>query len=218
MKLKWLGHASFLITSNEGYKIITDPYQSGSFGGTLRYGPIKETADVVTVSHNHVDHGYTRGISGKPQIVSRTGTYPIDNITIKGIATAHDAQGGNLRGENVVFVINVDDLAVCHLGDLGHLLSDDQLTQIAPVNVLLIPVGGTFTIDAEEATTLMEKMNPKITIPMHYRNPRCGFNIDTVDTFLAGKTGVRKVTGSEIEISVENLPPKPQIIILEPAL
>ncbi len=115
MKIKWLGHASFLITSDSGIKIITDPYETG---GGLSYGEIKESADIVTVSHDHFDHNNVAAVPGNPQVVK--GTAEVKGIEFKGISTYHDEAKGGQRGKNTILCFEVDGIRVCHLGDLGH--------------------------------------------------------------------------------------------------
>ena len=164
MKIKWLGHASFLITSETGTKIITDPYVAAE---NLNYGEIKESADIVTVSHEHGDHNYVDGIRGNPEAIR--GTAKVKGIELKGISTYHDDAKGQQRGKNTVFCFEVDGVRVCHLGDLGHQLNDKQMAELGSVDILLIPVGGNYTIDAKVATQVCDRLKPKVIIPMHFR-------------------------------------------------
>lgn len=217
MKIKWLGHASFLITSDTGVRIITDPYTPGGFG--LDYGEIKETADIVTVSHEHGDHNNTAAVGGNPKVVREAAPVEIKGIKFNGIPTCHDEAGGSQRGNNIIFCFEVDGIRVCHLGDLGHQLSDKESTDLGKVDILLIPVGGNFTIDAKVATKVGNKLQPKVIIPMHYQNERCrSFPVAGVDDFLQGKNGVSRQDASEIEFKREKLPVTTQIIVLKPAL
>ncbi|MEW6685635.1 MAG: MBL fold metallo-hydrolase [Candidatus Edwardsbacteria bacterium] len=218
MKIKYLGHASFLITSKDGKKLVTDPYESGSYGGAIGYTPIKETVDAVTVSHNHEDHNCTKQLPGKPTVIKDTGSQTASGMSFAGIATYHDESKGSERGKNNIYIITIDGMKVCHLGDLGHRLSKDEVSKIGPIEILLIPVGGYFTIDAKAATDVMEALKAKITIPMHFKTKKVGFPIDPVDKFLEGKKNAKKVGGSEIEVEKEKLPTAPEIWVLEPAL
>jgi L-ascorbate metabolism protein UlaG (beta-lactamase superfamily) len=218
MKVKWYGHAAFLITSDQGIKIITDPYEPGAFGGGIAYGPIPDQADIVLVSHDHADHNYIQGIKGKPQVVKGTGSHKARNLEFKGIATYHDGRKGSERGQNTIFCFSVDGVKVCHLGDLGHVLSDAEAKQIGPVDLLLMPVGGVYTIDPAQATQTAQKLTPNIVIPMHYKTPHCGFPLAQVEDFTSGKAGVKTVKGSEVEIKKEKLPQALEIIVLHPAL
>jgi len=215
MKIKWLGHASFLITSDTGAKIITDPYATG---GGLSYGEITESADIFTVSHEHADHNNIAAVRGQPEVVRETGIKRVKGIEFKGIASHHDETGGRQRGNNIMFCFEVDGIEICHLGDLGHQLSDKQASDLGEIDILLIPVGGYYTIDAKVATQVCNQLKPKVIIPMHFKNNKCGFPITGVDEFLKGKEGVQKLNASEVEFKQIELPPTTQIIVLQPAL
>jgi len=219
MKIKWLGHAAFLLKADNGTRIITDPYQSGSYNGTLKYEPIKESADIVTLSHHHPDHGYPDDIIGKPRLVDKTvRDFIFADIKINGYRIFHDSVSGRQRGENTIFRFDIDDLRVCHMGDIGHLLDGELINTLKPIDVLLIPVGGTATINAAQAEKLRQQLKATITIPMHFRNEKCLFNIDPVDNFLRGKTNVVSDGNSEVKITADNLPAMPEIVVLRPAL
>ncbi|MFC1935086.1 MBL fold metallo-hydrolase [Chloroflexota bacterium] len=216
MKVKWLGHASFLLTSDSGIKIITDPYDPCATGGALKYEEINEKADIVTVSHGHSDHNNAMAIRGNPKIVK--GTIEIHGINIKGIPTYHDDAQGSIRGNNTIFCFNIDDVKFCHLGDLGHALSTKQVVDIGEVDVLFIPIGGFYTIDATVASHVRDQLEPRVTIPMHFKNNKCDYPITGEVEFLYGKQEVNKIDTSEIEFAPSTLPAIPQIIVLEPAL
>jgi L-ascorbate metabolism protein UlaG (beta-lactamase superfamily) len=215
MKIKWLGHACFLITSEGGFRVITDPYL---VGGGIDYSPIKETADVVVVSHDHGDHNNVSAVQGKPEVVKGSGTKTAKGIRFKAVATSHDASQGTQRGSNTVFCFSIDGLNLCHLGDLGHVLSPGQVTEIGVVDILFVPVGGFFTIDATVASQVCGQLKPRIAIPMHFKTPKCAYPIAGVEDFLKGKKGVRKVVGSEVEFEREDLPTGTEIVLLQPAL
>jgi L-ascorbate metabolism protein UlaG (beta-lactamase superfamily) len=215
MKVKWLSVASFLITSDEGIKIIIDPYQSG---GAIKSAEYQGPADIVTVSHEHRDHNYTALIEGNPIIIKDAKTTEAKGIKFSGLATYHDENQGKTRGPNTVFHFEIDGIRFCHLGDLGHMLSDQQITQIGKVDVLLAPVGGEWAIDAGTAWDIANKLRAKVVIPMHFRNERCEFPIATVDGFLKGKKNVIKMDSSEIELKAGKLPAETTIILLKPAL
>jgi L-ascorbate metabolism protein UlaG (beta-lactamase superfamily) len=218
MKVKWYGHASFLLTSDQGTKIITDPYEPGAFGGAIAYGPIPDQADIVLVSHDHADHNYVQGLKGKPQIIKGTGSHKVNNLEFKGVAAYHDGRKGSERGQNTIFCFSLDGVSVCHLGDLGHVLSDPEAKQIGPVDLLFMPVGGVYTIDPNQASQTAQKLSPKIVIPMHYKTPHCGFALAKVEDFTSGKAGVKTVKGNEVEIKKEKLPQALEIIVLNPAM
>jgi len=215
MKVKWLGHACFLVTSARGTKVITDPY---AVGGGINYSPIKETADVVVVSHDHGDHNNIAAVQGKPEVIKGPGTKTAKGIRFKGIATSHDSSQGTQRGSNTVFCFTIDDLNLCHLGDLGHVLTQAQVTEISPVDILFVPVGGFFTIDATSANQVCDQLKPKAVVPMHFKTPKCGYPIAGVEDFLRGKKNVRKTMASEVEFQREKLPVATEIVLLQPAL
>lgn len=218
MKIKWYGHAAFLITSDQGLKIILDPYESGAYGGALAYGKITDQADVVLTSHDHADHNDTKSLPGAFQVVKGPGSKEVKGITFKGIPVYHDPSKGSERGANVLFVFTVDGVRVCHLGDLGHVLGEKEIGEIGPVDVLMIPVGGHFTIDPKQATTVAAQIKPKVLIPMHYKTEKCGFPIAPLDDFLKGKTNVKRLGQSEVTIDRTHLPSQMEIIVLNHAL
>ncbi len=214
MKIKWLGHASFVITASDGTKIVTDPF--GDYTG-LKHTPINETADIVIISHTHGDHVGGK-ISGNPTKIDRSGDNKAGSITFQGIETFHDVNRGKDRGQNIVFCFSVDGVRICHLGDLGHELSESTIKEIGNVDIMMVPVGGFYTIDADVAGKVCKQLKPRIVIPMHYKNEKCEFPIAGVDEFLKGKSNVRRIDGSEIELSSDQLPKDTEIIVLKPAL
>jgi L-ascorbate metabolism protein UlaG (beta-lactamase superfamily) len=218
MKIKWYGHAAFLITSDQGTKIIIDPYEPGAFGGQLSYGKIKDQVDIVLTSHDHADHNYTKDLPGTPHVIKGSGSKTIKGVSMKGISTYHDSSKGSERGANTIFTLKIDNIQLCHLGDLGHLLSDKELAEIGPVDILLIPVGGFFTIDPKEATRVAEQIKPKILIPMHFKTEKCGFPIASVEDFLKGKTNMKRPMASEVAFDKTTLPQQMEIVVLEHAL
>jgi len=213
MKIEWLGHASFMITSDTGIKIITDPYEPDE---RLKYGEIKESADIVTVSHEHGDHSNIGAVGGNPEAIR--GTAKVKGIEFRGISTYHDNAKGQQRGKNTIFCFEVDGVRVCHLGDLGHQLNDKQMAELGSVDILLIPVGGNYTIDAKVAGQLCERLKPKVIIPMHFKNDKCTFPIAGVDEFLQGKEGVSRLDASEVEFKQGELPVTTKTVVLKPAL
>ncbi len=218
MKVKWYGHASFLITSEKGLKIIIDPYEPGGFGGAIGYGKIPDVADIVLVTHDHADHNYVQGLPGSPKIIKGVGSHSVKGLEIRGIAAYHDGTKGAERGTNTIFCFFLDGLRICHLGDLGYVPTEEEAQQIGPVDVLLMPVGGFYTIDPAQATQTAQRINPRITIPMHFKTPRCGFPLAVVEDFTKGKPAVKTLQASEAEIKKETLPKTPEIIVLQPAL
>ena len=215
MKTKWLGHACFLVTSAAGLRVITDPY---AVGGGIDYSPIEETADVVVVSHDHGDHNNIEAVQGKPEVIKGPGTKTAKGIRFRGVATSHDTSHGTQRGANTVLCFTIDDLRLCHLGDLGHVLNPAQVTEINAVDILFVPVGGFFTIDATAANEVCDQLKPKVIIPMHFKTSKCAYPIAGVEDFLKGKRNVRKTMASEVEFHRKELPTVTEIVVLQPAL
>jgi len=217
VKVKWLGHASMLITSNDGVTVITDPYETGAFG--LDYAAITDSADVVTVSHDHADHSNALSIRGNPHIVKDNISQKVKGVEFRGIASYHDSSLGKERGLNSIFCFSLDGIRLCHLGDLGHSLSSDTRTEIGPVDLLMIPVGGSFTIDARVAADICRALNPKVVLPMHYCNDRCPqFPVAGVDEFLKLMENVRYAKSTEVELTPDALPRQMEVAVLDPAL
>jgi len=215
MKIKYLGHSSFMITSDAGIRIITDPYTPNE---RLHYGEIKESADIVTVSHGHFDHNNVATVRGNPEVVKGTVDTNINGIAIKGIPSYHDEASGTKRGKNTIFCFEVDGIRVCHLGDLGHLLSDKQIAEIGTIDILIVPVGGYYTIDARAASQVCNQLKSKVIIPMHWNNKWSFSEIASVDEFLQGKRDVSRLDASEVEFKQGELPATTQIIVLKSAL
>ena len=209
MKLKWLGHACFLITSSSGVRILTDPFDS-----TVGYKVPEVEADIVTTSHDHFDHNYVEAVKGEYTHISTAGQHNVKDIEITGIDTFHDEAGGSKRGSNVVFTYLVDGMKVCHLGDLGHILTDQQIKQLGEVDVLLIPVGGTYTIDHMQAAKLAGMINPRLLIPMHYKTPVMDFDIDGVDKFLDHFSSVQQLNQNELELNPESFNSLKKVVVL----
>jgi L-ascorbate metabolism protein UlaG (beta-lactamase superfamily) len=212
MKIKWLGHSSFLITSDKGIKIITDPYATG---GGINYAKIEEAADIVTVSHQHSDHNNVAQVKGNPKVVKDTGKKGVKGIEFVGVSSYHDDAQGKQRGPNTIFCFAIDGIRICHLGDLGHELDARQIGQLGVVDVLFLPVGGFFTIDAKVAGQISYRLAPKVTIPMHYKTSKCTYPIADVEGFLKGKQNIRRLNSAEVEFKKEQLPPETQIVVLK---
>jgi L-ascorbate metabolism protein UlaG (beta-lactamase superfamily) len=214
MKIQWLGHASFAITTSSNKVIVTDPYESGGYNGAVGYQKIELKADVVTVSHQHADHNYTKSLQGNPRVIDRKGEYAINDIKINGISSFHDSSEGKERGVNIIFIYETDGLRLAHFGDLGHVLSKEQIKEIGELDVLFIPTGGYFTIDSKAATEMVKQIAPKVAIPMHYKTDALGFPIALVDDFLKDKKKVRRFDTSEIAVTKETLPSEPEAWVL----
>lgn len=202
MKIKWYGHSCFLMTAGNGARFLTDPCDPG-VGYTLKH---IET-DVVTVSHGHHDHNYLDAVMGNPEVLAEEGAWEILGCRIHAVPTFHDEVGGKKRGSNLVFVFEIDGLTVAHLGDLGHLPSAETIEAIGHVDVLLVPIGGVYTIDADEARKVANLLTPKVLIPMHYKTRACTLDIDGVDRLLTGARNCRihRVGESEATLTLPAL-------------
>lgn len=209
MKVRWLGHSCFLLTNARGINILTDPFDE-----TLGYKMTKEKINIITISHEHYDHNNTMGIKGKPVVLKGLVDRDTHKIIFKGIASYHDSIYGKIRGENTIFLIRTDDMVLCHLGDLGHLLDQDQLKEINQVDILFIPVGGYFTINHLQAGQVIEQIKPKIVVPMHYKTDAIKWSIDPVSYFLEKKQNVKIVGNPFFEIDTSTLPKKTEIYVL----
>jgi len=195
--------------------VLTDPYTTRS---DLTYGEIRESADIVTVSHEHNDHNNVATVGGSPEVVRGATIAEIKGVKLKGIPCYHDDVSGSRRGDNTIYCFEIDGVRVCHLGDLGHRLSDKQVAELGKVDILLIPVGSVYTIDAKVATKVCNQLKPKVIMPMHYKSGKCGFPKAGVDEFLWGKEGVNRLNVSEVEFKPGGLPATTQIIVLKSAL
>ncbi len=210
MEIKWHGHACFEMISENGKVIVTDPYDE-----SIGYPVPEVTADVVTVSHEHYDHNNVAAVKGEPEVVRGAGEHIIEGMRLYGVKTYHDTSRGAERGENTVFLFDVDEMRLCHLGDLGHVLEESQLRSIREkdIDVLFIPVGGVYTIDAKDANKVLEQLEPKIAVPMHFKTPPLRLNIKSEDKFLKGKKRVRRER--KLSLRKGDLPEEPEIVVLD---
>jgi L-ascorbate metabolism protein UlaG (beta-lactamase superfamily) len=209
MTISWYGQSCFKITNQGGHlTIITDPFDK-----SIGLNPPRGSADIITVSHNHYDHNNVKSLSGESFIINGPGEYEIKGASVFGLNSFHDEKKGEERGLNTIYLIEVDNIRVCHLGDFGQeKLTDEQLEEIGEVDILMIPVGGAYTISASQAVETAEQIEPRLIIPMHYKIPGLKIKIDGVDKFLkemglAKKTVIDKITlkkkdltGKEMEV------------------
>lgn len=178
MKIRYLGHACFEITSNKGLKVITDPYTK--VGYELPEGL---SSDILTVSHGHFDHNFTSAVAFR-FLLDEAKTYSFEGLEFKGISSFHDPKQGALRGSNIIYKMQIDGLTLCHMGDIGEECSENLASEIGEVDVLFIPVGGTYTVDALGAKKYIDRLQPKIVIPMHYKPEDGILDIAPIHTFL----------------------------------
>jgi L-ascorbate metabolism protein UlaG (beta-lactamase superfamily) len=214
MDISWLGHSCFLLRG-KNVTLVTDPFspQTGhSQAEPLRLGKI--IASIVTISHNHPGHNFAMGVAGNPYVVRGPGEYEVSDILITGVASYHDNKRGQELGRNTIYVIHMDDLVICHLGDLGHTLQEEQLEEVADADILLVPIGGGNTINAAQAAEVISQVEPRIIIPMHYR-PSDGETPNPLDKFCR-EMGIETInTQPKLSITRNNLPAETQVVILE---
>lgn len=202
MVISWYGHSCFKVQSGETV-VIFDPFNK-EIGLTP---PRQVGADIVLVSHQHSDHNNVASISGEPFIIDGPGEYEVKGINIRGIFSYHDNLEGKERGTNTIYVLEIEGIRICHLGDLGQKeLSDGQVDLIDNVDILMIPVGGGYTIDAEKAVGIINQIEPKIIIPMHYKISGLKFNLESVDKFLKEMGIAKKETVGKLTIKKKDLP------------
>lgn len=210
MDITWFGQACFKLRGKQA-TVVTDPFDPKFTGIKLP----TTSADIVTVSHTHQDHNFAKGIEGTPFVVKGPGEYEVKGVYVVGVQTFHDREQGAQRGQNVAYAITIDTITVAHLGDLGHKLGNDQLEALGNIDVLLVPVGGTYTIDAEKAIEVVAQIEPKVVIPMHYKIPGIPFDLAPVDAFLKefGREDIHPVP--RLSITKEKLPAETHIVVLE---
>lgn len=209
LNIRWLGHSCFLFTNQDGLTVLTDP-----FNEKVGYPVPHIETDIVTVSHHHHDHDSVQVLPGKPQIFDGEGLHVFSGLSIQGTSTFHDAEQGTKRGKNTLFSFTMDGVRIVHLGDLGHLLSPDHLADVGQVDIACVPVGGFYTIDAEQAYQVVQQLNPKIVLPMHYKlNDTFSLPIEGIDRFLAYFTHIKRA--KTLDIFSASLPQIQEAVVLE---
>ncbi len=178
MKIQYLGHSCFRIISSYGTAIICDPYKAEMIGFSMP----RVSCDIVTISHHHDDHDCIAEVAGNPAILEKEVYLAADDVAIESMKCWHDDKHGKLRGENYVFCFSVDGLKVVHMGDVGE-LNEELAARLYGCDVLLIPVGGVYTIDAKGAKWYIDRIQPKIVLPMHYKSAQHKLQIDPLEKF-----------------------------------
>lgn len=211
MIITWQGHSCFKLQDkqgSDGITLVTDPY--GKETG-LKMSSFE--ADIVTVSHDHKDHNNVDALRGNPFVVSCAGEYDFKNVLIEGIDSYHDEVKGKERGSNIMYRIEIDDISVAHLGDLGSILDNSQLEKLVGTDVLLIPVGGKFTLDAKKAVEVISQIEPRIIIPMHYKTDGLKYDLDSIDKFIK-EIGLTPVYEEKLKISKKDLPQEDMELVI----
>lgn len=207
MKIQWIGHACFRIETEAGC-LVTDPIDK-----EVGYPCIPRQADVVTVSHEHWDHNAVHVFANQPEVIRGPGRYEPHGFTIEGFTSFHDKEAGRLRGSNTIYKIISEGIHLVHLGDLGHTLSAEQVQALGQVDILLLPVGGKYTIDAQEAETIAEDLHPRIIIPMHYLTPCVSIDVAPLEKFTSRYLSY--VKRPDLLISRQELPQETELIVLD---
>lgn len=217
MDITFLGHSSFKIRGKNGI-VVCDPFSS-----KIGFPFPKVSADIVTISHHHFDHFAVDQVSGtarkdKPYVIDAPGEYELLDIAVSVHPSFHDAENGALRGKNNISVIRIEGIAIAHLGDLGHILSDSDINSLGAIDILMVPVGGEYTIGPKQAVEIAEAIEPSVIIPMHYRTDKHSSefaSLATVDGFLKemGKTGIVPV--EKLSLTAGSLPAEMEAIVLK---
>lgn len=208
MKISWLGHASFLIESS-GKRLITDPCDE-----RCGYRPWSESVDIATVSHDHYDHSAVEHLQGNPRIIKeQLDQISSDGFTIQGFRSYHDKKQGQERGFNYIYKITAENIDVLHMGDQGTLLDENLIRQIGKADIVMVPVGGRYTVDAADAAAIVAQLQPRIVIPMHYKTPQGTIQLAPVEDFVSRYNQVVKCP--VLTVNSAKLPEAMQVIVLE---
>jgi len=209
MEIVWLGHSCFKIRGKEA-TIVTDPFDK-----TLGYPPRKMTAGIVTISHQNPHHNYIAGVDGNPRAITRPGEYEISHVFINGIATFHDDENGERLGKNTAFLMQIEEINIRHLGDLGHVPTSDQVEQMSATDILMVPVGGVTTLGAAEAVETISLLQPKLVLPMHYKTDAIQIELEPLEKFLK-EMGLKEIVSQpKLNISKSNLPITTTTVVLD---
>lgn len=208
MKLIWHGHSCFEMDFANGPRVIADPFDE-----KVGYPVCHAEADVVTNSHAHMDHNYIAALSGNFTRLNKPGRFEFEDLTVTGVKAYHDAEGGAKRGSNIVFLYEAEGLKVAHMGDLGHMPDDALFAALSGLDVMLIPIGGFYTIDTPAAVEIIRRAKPRVAVAMHFLTPAMKFPISDEKQFVQ-LTRARYVGAREIEITKENVGEMPEAVVL----
>ena len=211
MEISWLGHSCFRLRGREA-AVVVDPCAKST-----GYSIGKPTANIVTVSHDHSGHNNVAAVAGSPRVVEGPGEFEIAGVLITGIRTYHDQDEGATLGKNIAYVLELEGLRVCHLGDLGHVPSPEQVEAMSGVDILLAPVGGGSTIDATAAAETVSLLEPKLVIPMHYQTPASKAQLDPLDRFLKeiGAPSALEDRQPKLSVTQSTLPQETKVQVLD---
>ncbi|MCL5771423.1 MAG: MBL fold metallo-hydrolase [Actinobacteria bacterium] len=210
-KITFYGQSMFVIESEKGIKIGTDPFDSH-----VKSNLPDVSANIVTVSHSHFDHSNVSLFKGNPEIIREAGVFNISGIPLKGYQSFHDNKNGTLRGKNIIFSFEIDKIKFVHFGDYGSVSNISTLNELKNSDIIFIPAGGVYTINYKEATSLIKELNPKIAIPMHFKEKDTRIDIDDINSF---KNNVKSIYNIKefnfsFSISKEEIPKSTEIWII----
>lgn len=209
MVITWYGQSCFKIQSGETV-VFTDPFDK-----EIGLTPPRGQANIVTISHEHHDHNNSEALSGEPLVVKGPGEYESLGVEIKGVFSFHDDKEGKERGVSTIYIIEIEGIKICHLGDLGQSkLTAEQIEEIDGVDILMIPVGGTLTIDGEVAVDIINQIEPRLVIPMHYKIPGLNYKIDGVEAFLKEMGIAKKETVDKLTLKKKDLPEEEMQVVV----
>ena len=211
MEITWLGHSCFRLRGKDA-TIVVDPCAKSS-----GYNIGKVTGDIVTVSHDHPGHNHVAAVTGTPRVIQGPGEFEVADVLIMGIRTFHDSEKGGKLGKNIAYVLELDDMRVCHLGDIGHVPTPEQVEELSGVDILLAPVGGGSTIDAAAAAETVSLLEPKLVIPMHYKTDVSTDELEPLDRFLKemGAPGALSERQPKLSVTKSTLPHETKVQVLE---
>jgi L-ascorbate metabolism protein UlaG (beta-lactamase superfamily) len=212
MYITWLGHSCFKLqdkTGSDGITLVTDPFFDEATGLKMPHFE----ADIVTVSHGHKDHNNIAALRGNPFIIDGAGEYEVKSVGVQGVESFHDDKGGAGGGKNIIFRFDMDDITITHLGDLGHVLDPKQLEVLEGTDILLIPIGGTYTLNAQKAVEVISQIEPRIIIPMHYSVPGLKINLDGVEKFIK-ELSLTPRYEDKLKISKKDLPQEDMELVI----
>ncbi len=209
MEISHLGHSCFKI-AGKNLTVVTDPYNHSKIAKKMP----RVEADVVTISHQHQDHNYKEGVKGDFLLLDSPGEYEVKESFFQGIESFHDDSKGEERGNNTIFTMEIDGVVICHLGDLGVELDNEQLEKVDGVDILMVPVGGTYAIDAKTAVKVVNDIGPKVVIPMHYKDTGIDIPLDPVDKFIK-EMGETPETLDRLKVAKKDLPEEMKVVVLK---
>jgi len=206
LQIRWHGHSCFEITND--VTLVTDPHDGKSIGIPAP----TVSGDIILISHDHYDHNSIKTVEkDDSKVITDERKRTVANIDIKGIESFHDECQGEKRGKNIIYKFTMNDITFCHLGDIGHEIDEEIIQKIGDVDILFIPIGGTFTVDANQAWNIIDKIKPKIAVPMHYKIGGLSLPITGIDPFLEKNKYKTLKVGNEIDMEKEDLPEEPEI-------